>query len=372
MTENMPCASLEPVGASKWVLDTPALLVDLAIMEANIERMATACRKNGIRWRPHVKAIKVPAIAHMLLERGASGITCAKVSEAEVMAASGIKEILIANQIVGQQKIARLVNLRRRANVICAVDNASNVASLGAAARTHGVTLPVVIEVDMGIKRAGLVTPEACVALARLISHTEGLRFAGLMGWEGRAADIADHASKTKAVEAAVAGLMACVGAVREKGMAVDIVSCGGTGTYFASAAQPGVTEIQAGGGIFGDVHYDKHYGIAHPYALTILATVTSRPNPNRIIIDAGKKAMSGDTALPMPIGLEAMSSIRLSAEHATIELGIGSSSPDVGDKIELVCGYSDTTVHLHDLMYGTRNGLIEAVWPILGRGKLQ
>src|SRR5256885_7411409 len=187
----------------KTALDTPALLVDLDALDANIARMADCFRRHGVNWRPHTKGIKVPQIAQRLIDIGAIGITCAKLGEAEVMAAAGIKDILVANQIVGAQKIARLVELRRRCDVIVAVDNEDNVAALAEAARAAGVVLRVVIEVNMGMNRAGVEPGEPCVALARLIAGKPGLKFAGLMGWEGQTAPLA-AASKPAAGSKAV------------------------------------------------------------------------------------------------------------------------------------------------------------------------
>jgi len=359
------------LGADKRSLDTPALVVDLDVMERNIARIAAACRDAGIGWRPHTKGQKVPAIAHKMLAAGAIGITCAKLGEAEVMAAAGIRGIMVANQIAGAQKIARLVRLRRTADVIVAVDDAGNVAALAAAAREAGVKLPVVIEVNIGLERAGVEPGAPCLELARLIVRSPGVEFAGVMSWEGHAAPITDPAAKAEAVRVAVAKLTASAELCRANGIPVDIVSCGGTGTYALSAVQPGITEIQAGGGIFCDIHYRTHYGIEHPYAMTLMTTVTSRPNPTRIVCDAGKKAMSGDAALPQPL-LEHVKSVRLSAEHATIELERPNPEPRVGDPLEFVVGYTDTTVHLHETMYGVRNGRVEVAWPIAGRGRLQ
>src|SRR3954470_17691701 len=194
--------------ADKSAIDTPALFVDLDILEQNIARIAGACRKGGINWRPHTKGIKVPQIARLLIAGGAAGITCAKLGEAEVMAAHGFSDILIANQIVGPQKIARLVALRRNCDVMVAVDNRENVTAIAEAARAAGVTVRLVIEVDMGMKRAGVEPGEACVALAQYIAAQEGVRFAGLMGWEGQTAGIADPAAKAAAVTAAVATIV--------------------------------------------------------------------------------------------------------------------------------------------------------------------
>jgi D-serine deaminase-like pyridoxal phosphate-dependent protein len=147
-------------------------------------------------------------------------------------------------------------------------------------------------------------------------------------------------------------------------------VSCGGTGTYWISAFVPGVTEVQAGGGVFGDVHYREDYGVDHPQALTILTTVASRPTPVRVVCDAGWKSMSIQPNMPVPLGLGAVRSLRVSAEHSAIELVEPAVAPRVGDRVEFVAGYCDSTLFLHDELYGVRDGRVEAVWPIAGRGK--
>src|ERR1044072_2695607 len=191
------------VGADKSAVDTPALFVDLDILQENIARIADACRQGGINWRPHTKGIKVPQIARMLIAGGAAGITCAKLGEAEGMAAHGFSDILIANQIVGSQKIARLVPLRRNCDVMVAADSRENVTAIAEAARAAGVTIRLVIEVDMGMKRAGVAPGEACVALAQFVAKQNGVKFAGLMGWEGQTAGIADAKEKAAAVAGA-------------------------------------------------------------------------------------------------------------------------------------------------------------------------
>ena len=149
-------------------------------------------------------------------------------------------------------------------------------------------------------------------------------------------------------------------------------MSCGGTGTFPYCAQQPGVTEVQVGGAIFSDMHYLTHYHVDFASALTILATVSSRPTPTRIVIDAGKKAMSGDAAMPAPRGMPPISAMKLSAEHAKIELEQPNGNPKIGDKIELIVGYSDTTVHLHEEIVGVRGGRVESVWRVAGRGKIK
>jgi D-serine deaminase-like pyridoxal phosphate-dependent protein len=360
------------VGGPIADLDTPVLLVDLAKLERNIQTMRRVIvTEAGVNWRPHTKAIKVPALARKLLDAGAHGITCAKLGEAEVLAEGGIRDILIANQIVGAEKMARLAALRRHADPIVAVDCDAHVTALAEAGRHAGAPVRVVVEVNIAMNRAGVEPGEPAVALARRVSAHPELRFSGLMGWEGgRLASIADPAEKRRAIEAAVGRLTASADACRAAGLPVDIVSCGGTGTYWIAATVPGVTEVQAGGGIFGDVHYQTHYGVEHEQALTILTTVASRPTATRIVCDAGWKSMAVHPTAPVPLGLGAVRSLNVSAEHATIELAEAAAAPGVGARVEFVAGYCDSTLFLHDELHGVRDGRVEAVWPILGRGK--
>ena len=358
---------------TKAALDTPALLVDLDVMAGNIERIARTCREAGVRWRPHTKGQKTPEIIRMELAAGASGITCAKVGEAEVMVAAGIGDILIANEIVGAIKAKRLAELLGRADITVAIDNKRSVAELGdAAAATGGRRLGIVVEVDIGMHRAGVEPGPAVVELANAAALHPRLAFRGVMGWESQATTIADPLLKERTVVEAIQRLAASADACRAAGHKVDIVSCGGTGTFPYCIRQPGVTEVQVGGGIFSDVHYMTHYHEDFAPALTILATVISRPTESRIVIDAGRKTMSGDSAMPQPIGLPPVKSMRLSAEHATIELEAPSELPRIADKIELIVGYSDTTVHLHEEIVAIRSGGIEDVWRVLGRGKIK
>ena len=358
------------IGAAKQSLDTPALLVELDLLDANIARIAAACARHGVRWRPHIKGQKIPQIVRRELAAGARGITCAKLGEAEVMADAGIDDILVANQVTGAAKIERLMRLLKRARVTVAVDDAANVATLSTAAQAHGVVLPVVLEIEVGMNRAGVQPGAPAVALAERVHRSKGLAFQGVMAWEGHTARIDDQAEKARKVREAVALLTGTADAIRAAGIPVAIVSCGGTGTYLLSTAIPGVTEIQAGGGVFSDVAYRTQYHVDHPCALTILTTVTSRPTPTRIVCDAGKKTMSGDAALPEPIGVGPVAAVRLSAEHGIVELKEPTDHPRIGETLEFVVGYSDTTVHLHEEMYAVRNGRVVEVWPVLARGK--
>ena len=361
------------IGQPKESLDTPALLVDLDLLQKNIERMAKIIIHDaGVAWRPHSKAMKTPALAHMCLQAGAIGITCAKLGEAEVMAAAGIHDILIANEIVGSRKIERLVNLCRHADVMVCVDHIDNARAIDQAAQQVGVRPRVVIEVDVGMHRAGVAPGQASLTLAQQLFELKNLRFAGLQTWEAHVLTTRGD-EKKQGVAQALKLLTDTADQIRAAGIPIDIISCGGTGTYWVSAFAPGITEIEAGGGILFDAHYHHHFGVeGHDYALSVLATVTSRPSPTRIICDAGFKTMGNNHAAPELLGFGDVEAFKLSAEHGSVLLKEPSDTPQIGDKIDIIPGYSDSTVFLHDVLYGIRNGRVETAWPLLGRGKLQ
>ena len=361
------------VGQPREALDTPALMVDLDVLQRNIDRMTgTIIRDAKVGWRPHTKAMKTPALAKLCLEAGAHGITCAKLGEAEVMADAGIRDILVANQIAGPTKIDRLVDVCRRADVMVCVDQFENVREIDRAAAARGVRPRVLIEVDVGMQRAGALPGEPTVSLARRIARLRQVRFAGLQTWEAHALFEPDMGKKKRMIEEALGKLTGTAQAIRDSGIPVEIVSCGGTGTYWISAFVPGVTEIEAGGGIYCDISYRRQFGVEHEFALTILSTVTSRPHPSRIICDAGFKTMGRVDADPEVLGGIDAKEFVMSAEHGIIRLAEPGESPRVGDKIEIIPGYSDSTVFLHDVLYGIRSGRVETVWPLVGRGKLQ
>ena len=351
-------------------LDTPFLWVDLDQLAANIASLAAYFRAAGVAWRPHTKGMKVPEIAQRAIAAGAIGVTCAKLGEAEVMADAGIGDILIANQIVGPVKIARLAALRRRADVKVAVDNPDNVRALGAAATAAGVEIGVLVEVELGMGRAG-VAPTAAAALSRLVHETPGLRYLGVMGWEGHTVGMTDPAAKRDAVEHCVDLLGESAAACRAAGLPVTIVSGGGSGDYTISAHRGVLTEIQAGGAIFCDATYQAWGALTQP-SLFVRTVVTSRPTPDRIITDAGFKALPMWTRPPLPVGLPPAQPYRTSAEHGTLILDAPDATIKVGDGLDFIVGYGDATVFLHDRLYGVRQGTVEAVWDVAGRGKLR
>ncbi|MSR57453.1 MAG: DSD1 family PLP-dependent enzyme [Planctomycetaceae bacterium] len=364
---------LSLIGAEKRELDTPILCIDLDRMESNIRRMAGYCREHGVAWRPHEKCHKTPAIALQEIAAGAIGVTCAKVSEAEVMAAGGVRDILIANMIVGERKWERVAALCRHADPIVASDHYAQVEPLAAVCRRRGVEVRVIIEVNLGLDRVGISPGRDTLELARAIDNLEGMKFAGIMGYEGHLLQIAEPADKERQIRESMQTLVGCKDQIGKSGIACDIVSAGGTGSYQYTVKCPGVTEIQAGGGIFMDPFYRLNCQVHDlEYALTVLATVVSRPTLERAVLDSGRKTMNPDVALPVVVGHDDAVVKRLSAEHCELTLGPKSQDLKIGDQVELVVGYGDFTTVLHDEFYGFRGNRLETVWPILGRGKLQ
>ncbi|HET7770749.1 MAG TPA: alanine racemase, partial [Chloroflexota bacterium] len=232
----------------------------------------------------------------------------------------------------------------------------------------------VLVEVDTGMGRCGVTAGDAAVALARKVADAPHLRFSGFMAWEGHCAAIPDPDEKRAAVNEAIGKLTSSADAARAAGLSVEIVSCSGTGTYMYAAAVPGITEVQAGGGTLGDVHYRDHFGVDHETSLTILTTVMSRPHDRSIIVDGGFKTFGTVNGLPEPIGIPAanVERVALSAEHGRVALKEGLDKPGIGDHLEWIVGYSDSTVFMHDTIYAHRKHVVQAVWQISGRGKLQ
>lgn len=362
---------MDEVGLSKSELDTPFLWVDLDRMEGNIAALGAYFKQAGVGWRPHTKGVKAPAIAHKALAAGAFGVTCAKLGEAEVMAAAGIRDILVANQIVGPRKYARLVNLARQVDVKIAVDSDATLADLGKAATEKGVQVGILVEINTGMNRAGVLPGQPTVDLARKVHDTPGLAFRGVMAWEGHACLDEGAEGKNDEIIRSVNLLTDSASQCRQAGLPCDIVSGGGSGTYRVTPFLSGVTEVQAGGAIFNDVTYSK-WGVATEPSLYVGVTVNSRPTPEFILYDAGWKALPAWIGMPTPVGITGVKAITPSAEHGKIVLETGNDTIRVGDRLDIMVAYTDATLFLHDYLYGIRGNIVETVWPIQGRGKLR
>jgi D-serine deaminase-like pyridoxal phosphate-dependent protein len=361
-----------PSGATKDELDTPALCLDLDAMDSNIHAMAETCRRHGVAWRPHAKGHKSSIIARAEVAAGALGVTCAKLGEAEMLAEGGIRDLLIANMVVGPRKVQRLVALRRKADPIVCVDHLDQVEPLSRAFAGEERPLRLLIEVNIGLDRVGVAPGEPAVELAKAIATRPGVRLAGVMGYEGHLLTLADPADKGRHIHAALELLVDTQRAIVRAGIPCAIVSCAGTGSYRYAVEHPGITEVQAGGAIFMDVFYRQKCQITDlANALTVVATVVSRPTPERAIIDAGRKTLNIEVATPEVLGRAGIEVVRLSAEHGELRLAPEAQSLRIGDRLEILPGYADLTTVLHDVFYAFRRGRLEAILPIEARGKL-
>lgn len=359
-------ANTAAIGLPVAGLETPALCLDLDVYRRNVARMADfIIRRHGLGWRPHMKGQKAPQLALEAIRAGAAGVTCATVYETEAMVEAGVQDVLLANQVAGERKLARLAALERRARVITATDSLLHAGQLNAAALAAQVAIPVLVEVEVGMGRCG-VTPDAAAGLAAAIRALPGLRFLGVMAWEGHTLAF-EGADKQSEIERAIGALLRAAEQCRAAGIPVEIVSASGSGTFLMSAPLPGLTEVQAGGGVFSDLNYQR-WGLDHEFALTVLSRVVSRPTPTRIIVDAGFKALSFQHGYPCAKGVGPLKSTVLTAEHGILELESPDAARRVGDLITFIPGYTDSTVCLHDEMCVVRNGLLEAVWAIPGR----
>jgi len=362
-----------PLGSTKDALDTPALCIDLDAMERNIQAIAKLCREHHIAWRPHSKGHKSPAIAKLEIAAGAPGITCAKLGEAEVMAAHGIRDLLVANLVVGPHKVRRLVALRKIADPIVCIDHLDQAVPISEAMAAAGLKCRAVIEVDIGFCRVGSAPGEATVELARQIAKLPGIELAGIMGFEGHLLAHPNGEEKPRLVHEALERLNDTKRGMLAAGLPCDIVSCGGTGSLYIAVEHPGMTEVQAGNAIFMDAFYRHKCQVAHlEYALTVLVTVVGRPTPERAIIDSGRKTLHCEYQQPLVVGREGILVDRLSAEHGQLKLEPVAQGLKIGERLELVPGYGDLTTMLHQDFYGFRNGKLEVIWPIEARGKLQ
>lgn len=367
------------IGQHFTELDTPSLCIDLPTMEANMQSMMDFLRAQGKNWRPHVKCHKVPAIAQRQLELGAIGVTSAKSSEAEIFVENGVPDVLIANMIIGEPKLQRVARMCQQGDPIVACDHFVQAEALSDICRQQGVRCRVIIEVNLGMDRVGIRPGPDAQQLARGIAQLPGVELVGVMGYEGHLLTLLEPEKKEKQIWTVLSLLEELRDSMLSDGICCDIVSVGGTGSYQISAKHPAVTELQAGGGIFADPFYLEKCSVQGlTPALRLLATVVSRPTLERAVLDIGRKSVHPDIYPPRVISLANGKQLSdaevtsLSAEHLILKLGSESQSLIVGDKVVLIPGYSDHTSVLHNEFIGLRNDIVELVWPIAARGRLQ
>ncbi len=363
------------VGMPLDAVDTPALLLDLDAFERNLARLERAVAGTPVRMRPHAKSHKCPVIALRQMARGAVGVCCQKVSEAEAMVYGGVPDVLVSNEIVGAPKISRLVALASQAQVAVCADDGGNVAALNEAATWFGVRLSVLVEVNVGADRCGVEPGEPALALAKQIAASPGLRFAGLQAYHGAAQHIREFAKRKEAIDAAGERTRRTVDLLHRHGLSCEVVSGAGTGTYQFEARSSIWNELQAGSYIFMDADYMKNLksdgtqGSEFEQSLFVYATVMSRPTKDRAIVDGGLKALSVDSGMPWVVGMNDVEYIRASDEHGKLTLHDPSRALPVGSKVRLIPGHCDPTVNMYDWYVCYRRNRVEALWPIAARG---
>ncbi len=365
------------IGDSLDALDTPAMIIDLSLMEANIAKLMGAFRGKNVSVRPHLKTVKSPELAHLLLRAGAIGGCVAKVSEAEVMARAGIEDLLITSEIVGKPKLARLVTLvREHPSVKVVVDSLIGVQALNQAMHDAELRVNVLLDINVGQNRCGVTPGQEVVALAQAIGNASNLHLIGVQGYEGHLQHVHDASEREQRCRASMQQLTTTATQLREMGFPIEIVTTGGTGTAEICASCEGVTEVQPGSFIFMDTDYRNALGSVYTNALTILSTVISRPTPERAVVDAGLKSLSIDSGMPEPQGLSGVTYRPGGDEHGILTWHEDTQTPsnklDVGERIAFIPSHIDTTINLHDTYYAYRNGRIEAIWPVATRGKVQ
>jgi D-serine deaminase-like pyridoxal phosphate-dependent protein len=354
------------VSESLAALDSPQLLIDLDVVDANMNRMFSAFQDRPVDVRVHFKSLKCAGLARHLVAKGAKSFLCAKLSEAEVLADAGLTDIFIANQIIGCRKLRRLAELARRAHVSVCVDDAGNLEELSRAAVAVGVDIGILVEVDIGMGRCGVEPGEPALDLARRVRSSPGLRFLGLQGYDGHLQLLSDPVERRAKCLDGLKHLVATRRLIEGAGIPVTVVTGGGTGTWEFFGSYEGVTEIQPGSFVLMDSAYHAvrpEFGCS----LSILAAVLSR-RPQWYVLDAGSKAISRDFGTPVIKNRPHDRVVKLSEEHTKVESD--DPSIQVGDRVEVIPTHCCATMNLHRNCVAVRKGRVEALWPIEASGR--
>ncbi len=366
-------------GDAIQAIESPALVIDLDALERNIARMAAFASERRLRLRPHAKTHKSAQIARLQVAAGAVGVCVQKTSEAEALAEQGISDIFISNEVIAEDRLARVAALARRVHLAIAVDSPLGIDRLAHAVRAAGSTIDVFVEVDVGQGRCG-IAPAAAGGLARLVASHDGLHLAGLQAYHGGAQHIRASAEREAAVHRAVSAASAARAAVTSLGLDCPLVTGAGTGSFAFEAASGVYGELQAGSYIFLDRDYADNESApqapAFEHALFVLSRVVSR-GAAHAVVDAGHKSHAIDSGLPA-VWQRDLAFANGGDEHGILRLrgiavGGGAALPALDEVVWLVPGHCDPTVNLHDhyvcVRGGLERGVVEAVWPVDARG---
>jgi D-serine deaminase-like pyridoxal phosphate-dependent protein len=363
------------IGMTLDEVDTPALVIDLDAFERNLRRLPERVAQSGVRVRPHAKTHKCPVIALKQIELGAVGVCCQKVSEAEALVYGGVKDVFVTNEIVGRQKLQRLISLAHSARIGVCADDIGQVDALEATAGDAGITLPVFIEVNMGANRCGVEPGEPALQLATRIADASHLVFAGLQAYHGSAQHLRGWDERRQAIMQATDKAVRTRDLLARNGIECPTITGAGTGTYEFEGASGVYNELQCGSYIFMDADYGRNLDRdgaptkAFEPSLFVWATVMSRPSEDRAIVDAGLKALAFDSGPPLVCDEPAAIYERASDEHGRLGVSGATNRLRVGDKVRLIPGHCDPTVNLYDWYVCVRGNRVEQLWPITARG---
>ncbi|HBM60011.1 3-hydroxy-D-aspartate aldolase BhcC [Salipiger marinus] len=365
-------------GMDEADIQTPCLVLDLDALERNIRKMGDYARAHGMRHRAHGKMHKSVDVLKLQMELGgAVGVCCQKVSEAEVFVRGGIKEVLVSNQVRDPAKIDRLARLPEQgADIIVCVDDVANIADLSAAAQRYGTRLGIFVEIDCGAGRCGVTTTPAVVEIVRAVEAAPNLSYRGIQAYQGAMQHMDSFEDRQAKIDAAVAQVKDAVDTLKSEGIDTELVSGGGTGSYYFESTSGVYNELQCGSYAFMDADYGrildkdgKRIDAGEwENAFFILTSVMSHAKADKAICDAGLKAQSVDSGLPVIFGRDDVEYVKCSDEHGVISDPKGVLK--VNDKLRLVPGHCDPTANVHDWYVGVRNGKVECVWPVSARGK--
>ncbi len=365
-------------GMDEADIQTPSLVLDLDALERNIKKMGDYAKAHGMRHRVHGKMHKSVDVAKLQVELGgACGVCCQKVSEAEVFARGGIKDVLVSNQVRQPEKIDRLARMPKLgARTICCVDDLANVADLSAAAQKHGTQIECLVEIDCGAGRCGVTTTPEVVEIAKAIDAAEGLKFAGLQAYQGAMQHMDSYEDRKAKIDIAIAMVRDAVDTLAADGIECDIVGGGGTGSYYFESNSGVFNELQCGSYAFMDADYGRILDKdgkridqgEWENAFFLLTSVMSHAKADKAIVDAGLKAQSIDSGLPVIFGRTDVEYVKCSDEHGVVMDPEGVLK--VNDKLKLVPGHCDPTANVHDWYVGVRGGKVETLWPVSARGK--
>ncbi len=361
-------------------IPTPALLLDLHRFERNVQTMAAHVAAAGKKLRPHAKTHKCPEIARRQVAAGAVGVCVAKVGEAEVMAAAGVRNLLITTEVVGQEKIGRLLRvLERQPETMVVVDHPDNVRELGQAMARAGRVLNVLVDVEVGGRRTGIEPGEPALDLGRQVMSERALNLRGLQGYAGQCAHVMGWQARRRASLKWMRRLMKTRALFDKHGLPVEIVSGGSSGTFDIDVELPGLTELQSGSYCVMDLDYRRigsrtaKVNDTFELALTVLATVVSRPGPELAIVDAGFKAFSTDKPfVPEAVEWPGLTYSWAGDEHGRLIIADQERAPRLGDRVEFFPPHCDPTINLYDRLHAMRGDRVEAVWEISARGRSQ